>query len=411
MNRQLSPSWTLAVLTGLNLFNYMDRAVLNAVRTPLADELHLNYNQSGLIATAFMLGYFITSPIFGYLGDRFSRKWLIAAGIFIWSLGTLLTGMASTFMILLAFRVMVGVGEASYATISPGLISDTFDTKKRNNALTIFFLAIPVGYALGYIFGGRMAGAHGWRSAFIWAGAPGLGLALILLPFKEAVRGSKDPDGADNPHSIPKLADVIKLFSNPAYQLVVWGYVAYTFALGAFSFWGPNFLEKIHGMSNESATDYFGKMIVFTGLAGTVAGGFSATAWKKRNRAAYEWVLTLSILGAAPAAAYALWTPSRVQAMWFLGLAVFLLFLSNGPVNTLILETVSVNLRSSAMALSIFMIHMFGDLWSQQIVGMVADRWNDLRMAVMILPVALVVGGLFWLALTIRTLRKPEPAV
>src|SRR5204863_1292199 len=113
--------------------------------------LHISDGQVGRIVTTFMLGYFVTSPFFGYLGDRSSRKWLIAGGIFVWSLGTVLTGFAATFAMLLAFRVLVGVGEASYATISPSLISDSYPPQKRNNALTIFYAAIPVGAALGNI--------------------------------------------------------------------------------------------------------------------------------------------------------------------------------------------------------------------------------------------------------------------
>ena len=155
MNRKLSPSWTLAILSGLNLFNYLDRYVLSAVLSPLQKELHINDGQAGRIMTAFMIGYFVTSPFFGYLGDRFPRKWLIAAGIFVWSLGTVLTGFAGTFAVLLGYRVLVGLGEASYATISPSLISDNFKPAQRNNALTIFYVAIPVGAALGSIIGGH----------------------------------------------------------------------------------------------------------------------------------------------------------------------------------------------------------------------------------------------------------------
>src|SRR5438045_5762611 len=102
-----------------------------------------------------MIGYFATAPFFGYLGDRISRKWLIAMGIFVWSLGTVLTGYASNFKILLCYRVLVGLGEASYATISPGILSDTFSAAKRNNALTIFYVATPVGAAFGNILGGQ----------------------------------------------------------------------------------------------------------------------------------------------------------------------------------------------------------------------------------------------------------------
>src|SRR5579872_2027520 len=192
MNKRLNPAWTLAILTGLNLFNYIDRAVLNAVRTPMAADFHVSYGDSGMAFTAFMIGYFLTSPIFGWLGDRWSRKWLIAAGIFVWSLGTILTGFAATFAMMLAFRVLVGLGEASYATISPSLISDSYAPAKRNNALTIFYVACPVGAALGTIIGGIIAAKWGWRHAFIWAGAPGLFLALVLLPFDELKRGQAE---------------------------------------------------------------------------------------------------------------------------------------------------------------------------------------------------------------------------
>src|SRR5215831_288416 len=192
VRKQLTPSWLLFILTGLNLLNYLDRSILNAVRTPLAKEFGIGYGDSGRTVTAFMIGYFVTSPFFGYLGDRFPRKWLIAFGIFVWSLGTLLTGFAAGFGLLLLFRVLVGLGEASYATISPSLISDAFSPAKRNNALTIFYVAIPVGSALGYLLGGEISERWSWRHAFIWAGIPGLVLAVILLPFRDPERGQAD---------------------------------------------------------------------------------------------------------------------------------------------------------------------------------------------------------------------------
>ena len=401
--RQLSPSWLLFILTGLNLLNYLDRFVLNAVRTPLATDFGINYGDSGRTVTAFMIGYFVTSPFFGYLGDRLSRKWLIACGIFVWSLGTLLTGLASGFAVLLCFRVLVGLGEASYATISPSLISDAFPTTRRNNALTIFYVAIPVGAALGYIVGGEISANWGWRYAFIWAGLPGLLLAVVLLPFREPERGQSDL-ASGQILSKPTLRDYANLFANPKYQLVVWGYVAYTFAQGAFAFWGPTFLETVHHLPAPKPDRFFGAVLVLAGLVGTLTGGFAASAWQKRNPAGYAWMLASTTLLAVPTAFAALLARGASAAMIFLAITMFLLFLSTGPINTLIIESVPVNLRASAMALSIFMIHLFGDMWSPEIVGRLADAWNkDLRKGVLLLPCVLFIGGGLWLALAIKS--------
>jgi MFS family permease len=352
-----------------------------------------------------MIGYFLTAPFFGYLGDRFSRKWLIAFGIFVWSMGTLLTGVASGFFVLLFFRVLVGLGEASYATISPSLLSDAFAATRRNNALTIFYVAIPVGSALGYFIGGEISSHWTWRHAFIWAGIPGLLLALVLLPFEEPRRGQADL----SPEQIvakPKWSDYWGLLRNRDYQLVVWGYVAYTFVLGAFAFWGPTFLEKVHGFSTAYADRFFGLVLVVTGLVGTLAGGFAATAWQKRNPAGYAWLLTTTLFLSVPTAYAAFRASGTAATMSLLAISMFLIFLSTGPVNTLIIESVPLNLRASAMAMSIFMIHLFGDMWSPEIIGRLADSWGSLQKAVLILPLFLFIGGVFWMILALKTSRK-----
>ena len=403
--KQLSPAWILFILTGLNLFNYLDRYVLSAVLTPIQKELGLSDSQAGGLGTIFMIGYFVTSPVFGWLGDRCSRKWLIAAGIFVWSVGTILTGFATTFAMMIAFRVLVGLGEASYATISPSLISDSYGPAKRNNALTIFYVAIPVGAALGMTIGGLIAAKWGWRHAFIWAGAPGLLLALVLLPFAELKRGQAEGKTAEAAKK-PSVRDIVNLFRIPEYVLVVLGYSAYTFALGAFGIWGPTFLQRVHGVTVDQAGEFFGAVLAVAGLGGTMIGGFAATAWQKRNRAGYAWTLGLSVLTAVPLAFGAFLAGSTFWSMSFLAAAMFFLFLSTGPVNTLILETAPVNLRASAMAISIFMIHLFGDILSPVIVGWLSESFGgNLQKAVLILPVALIVASVLWLALALKTKR------
>ena len=403
MNRRLSPSWTLFILTGLNLFNYLDRNVLAAVLEPVQAEFKLSDEQGGRLNTAFMLGYFVTAPLFGYWGDRASRKWLIAAGIAVWSVGTVLTGFATGLLMLLLFRSVVGVGEASYASISPGWISDVFRPDWRNNALTIFYVALPVGSALGYIIGGQIGAHWGWRYAFIVAGLPGLLLALCLLPFQEPQRGQAE--GLTGRIPLPRLKDVQSIFRLADFHLIVWGYVAYTFAMGAFAYWGPSYLQRVHHLAKSAASSFLGGVIVVAGLLGTFAGGFAATAWRRRNPAAYALVLGCSTLAAVPSAVLTFLTGNVTVCMASLAATVFLLFLSTGPVNTLIVEAVPLNLRASAMASSIFMIHLFGDLWSSQIMGALSDRWQSLQKAGLILPLALLIGAALWLALAVKTVK------
>lgn len=406
------PAWplaSLAMLTGLNLLDYLDRQLLAAVLPPLQQELGLRDEQAGTIGTAFMLGYFLTSPIFGYLGDRWPRRWLIAAGVFVWSLGTLLSGHAHGFAMLILFRVLVGFGEASFGTISPGWIADLFSPARRNNAISWFYLAIPVGSALGYILGGRIAAHHGWRAAFLFAGYPGLLLAFLLFLLREPARGATEPaDKTDATGAMPVGWRVyLDLLTFPRYVLVILGYVAQTFAMGGFSFWAPTFLVRVHHMGLAAAGGFFGQALVITGLVATLGGGYLATMWQRKTGTGYAWVLALSSLGTAPAAFAAFTLHDLGQAKAALAVSMFLLFLCTGPVNTLILETVPVRMRASAVAASIFSIHMFGDLWSPKFIGYLSDRWGDLQRACLwALPGALVVSAAFWCWLVATERRK-----
>ena len=402
--RSLTPRQTLVILTGLNLFNYFDRYVLSAVLPSLQADMGLDDTKAGHLATIFMLGYFLTSPFFGWLGDRASRKWLIAGGILIWSSATVMTGFAASIGLLMFWRAMVGVGEASYATVSPAWLSDVYPEEKRNNALTIFYTAIPIGAALGSVIGGLIAAEYGWRHAFIWAGAPGLLLALTLLPFKEPARTGNGDGG----HKLPGWRDILALFKRRDYSLSVWGYTAYTFALGAMAHWGPSFLHRAHGMEVKKAAEFFGYVLVGAGLLGTMLGGLAATFWQKRSRSGYAGTLALSMLLGAPAAWIAFSSPDKTTSMTSLAVAMFCCFLGTGPINTLILESAPAALRASAMAGSIFIIHLFGDLWSPSIVGTLSDRWASLSSALLILPAILLLAGAFWGLLAWLQHSKPH---
>ncbi len=417
MKTKTYPYLGLALLTGLNLFNYLDRYVLASVVPPIKAELLLSDAQIGWLTSAFMIGYFATSPVFGYLGDRWPRKGLIVFGVFFWSLGTILSGFAHDYWTLMGCRVLVGLGEASYAVLAPAWLADLFSPARRNNALTIFYVATPLGSALGYLLGGFALSHGGWRYGFLWAGAPGLFLALALLALTEPARGLSNERNAAGASAAsvekPALSGFRSLFLIEDFNLVLIGLTAYTFALGAFGAWGPTFLNRVHGLELGFADRFFGGVLVVAGLFGTLIGGFTATAWQRKSPAGYALLLTVAALTTVLAATASFLSDSPQMSMAFLAAAMFLAFLPTGPINTLLLESVPVMLRASAMAASLFVIHVLGDFWSPAIVGLLADLGDvpdrpgaGLQSAMLILPAVFSLSVLSWAWLAWRQLKR-----
>ncbi|MCL2726268.1 MAG: MFS transporter, partial [Polyangiaceae bacterium] len=269
------PGAILALLTGLNLLNYTDRLVVSAVLPKIQGELGLSNFVGGLLATVFLLGYFATSPLFGVLGDRMARKGLIAFGVFVWSIATLGSGLVTSAASLIVARAFVGVGEASYGTLAPTIIDDVTPHHRKGRALGIFYFAMPIGAALGYLVGGFVEKHWGWRSAFFVAGGPGVLLALVCLFIEE-------PPRAPSTNRPDVKRDFARLVSTPLYRKGVLGYCAYTAAVGAFSYWAPKFLYARYGLALSVANFRFGVITVVAGGLATLLGGTLADRMKKR---------------------------------------------------------------------------------------------------------------------------------
>jgi len=399
----------LAVLTLINLFNYIDRYLVPALfETLRTSEFALSDKQLGLLMTGFVLVYMLTSPAFGVLGDRSARPRLVAAGVFIWSLATTLAGFAQSFLALFLARAAVGVGEAAYGTISPGLLADYFPRSTRGRVMAIFFAAIPVGSALGFVIGGLVDHAWGWRAAFFVAGVPGLLLALLCLRIPDPPRGAQDEGPAADEPPGPPLAAYGHVLRNRSYVLTVLGYAAYTFAVGGMASWMPSFLERIRGVPKEQATVQFGAIVVATGFVGTFAGGWLGDALLKRTRDAYLWLSGLATLAAAPLAWLVFVDPRPKVYLPAIIAAELLLFASTGPINSVIVNVVRPAERATAVALSILSIHLLGDVPSPYLIGWISDA-SSLDRAVLIVPVAVLVSGAIW-TLGAWTGERPEPS-
>jgi MFS family permease len=392
------PAAILALLTGLNLLNYLDRYVLSAVLEPLSRELALTKFVGGLLPTIFLVGYFATSPAFGAWSDRAGhggRKKLIAVGIAVWSAATVASGLAVGKWSLIAARVFVGFGEASYATIAPTIIDDIAPPTLKGRWMSIFYAAIPLGSALGYLVGGAVLHMHGWRAAFFVAGGPGLALALLCLLIVEPERRhvGEHPD---------ILGSVRTLTGLPTYRLAVLGFCAFTFALGGFGYWAPSYLDIRYHIESGAAAFQFGLITVVGGGLGTIVGGWladrlgkSAGGDEMRTARANLDVCVISCVLGAPLAALAI-TADTGRMFYALTLPCEIaLFLQSGPINVALLRTVPTHLRASAMALSIFAIHAIGDLWSPPLIGLVADH-APIQYAMYAGPLAFALAAFVW---------------
>jgi predicted MFS family arabinose efflux permease len=388
----------LATLAFINLFNYLDRFVVSALAESLKrSELALTDTRLGLLATGFVVVYMLASPVFGALGDRGRRPRLVALGVFVWSLATALAGFARGFGSLFLSRAAVGVGEAAYGTIAPGLLADLFPRARRGRVMAIFFAAIPIGSALGYVVGGLVNQALGWRAAFFIAGAPGLLLALLCLRLPDPKRGAQDeadPEEAGGPPA-STAATWLDLLRNRDYAMTVLGYAAYTFAVGAMAGWMPAFLERVRGLPTSQSTIQFGAIVVVTGFVGTFAGGWLGDWLLKRTAQAYLWLSGLSALLAAPLAWLVFVDPRPAVYLPALVAAELLIFASTGPINSVILNVVKPTQRATAVAVSIHAIHLFGDVPSPLLIGWLSDR-SSLDQAVLVVPVAVLVCGVIW---------------
>ena len=385
----------LVVLTAINFLNYLDRYVLSAVLEPLSAELGIDDEASGLLGTAFMAVYMLAAPIAGQLGDKVSRHRIAAAGVALWSLATIGSGLADDYASLLAMRGAVGIGEAGYATVAPAVIADLFRREERSRKLAWFYLAIPLGSAMGYLIGGAVGAAWGWRAAFFIAGAPGLLMAAILLMLPEPQRGWADEATAERPVALVQA--VRRVLRAPAWRLNVVGTTLMTFAMGGIAFWMPTFLVRVHDLPLGEANMMFGAVTVVAGLLGTLAGGWLGDRAFCRGEGGYFMVSGWGLLLGAPFAAAIPFMPGPGPVYGCVFFAEVFLFLNTGPLNAALVGCVSSQLRARAVAINVFCIHALGDAISPPLMGMVSER-ASLGLAVGLTAVPIAVAGSVLLA-------------
>jgi MFS transporter, Spinster family, sphingosine-1-phosphate transporter len=386
----LQPRTALIVLTALNLLNYVDRNVLFAVQPLVQNEFHLSNVQIGYLTSAFLGFYMLAAPFVGPLADRYSRKLIIVLGALFWSGLTLLTAVTHNYTELLVRHTLVGVGEATFVTIAPTFVADLFAENVRGRILGIFYLAIPVGSAAGFLLGGYLGPHYGWRFPFYIAAAPGFLLAIGALFLTEPERGQFDshkdeadwlPEGFQgssmqrflvrNYYFARKLwLDVVL---NPAFLTSTLGMAAMTFSLGGIQVWMPKFLYSERGYTLEAANLAFGIIIVIDGIFASLLGGWLGDHLLPRMKSSYYFVSAASMLLGVPFMIVALFAKGRLMIPAIAVAAFFLLF-NTAPLNAAVINSVGAHIRATALAVNIFIIHLLGDVPSPTMMGWVADK-------------------------------------
>ena len=389
---KLYPRTALALLTALNLLNYIDRSVLFAVQDLVKAEFHRSDAAFGLLTSVFFIFYMCAAPFMGPLSLRFSRKRVIVAGALVWSGATLLTAVTTNFNQLLIRHTLVGIGEASFVILSPTFVADLFPVEKRGRVMGVFYLALPVGTALGYLLGGVMGPKYGWRAPFYAGAAPGVLLAVLLLLLPEPPLGQ-----FDTPESKTKDRDTLKsLLHNPAFLTATLGMAMMTFALGGLQVWMPTFLHRAHGYSLLDANIIFGLSTIVNGLVASLAGGWISDWLLRRTRSAHYLVSAVSLGLGIPAMCVALFASGRTMVVGIF-VAEFLLLLNTGPLNAAIIDSVGPHVRAAALAASIFVYHLLGDVPSPVLIGYLSDKYS-LRLAFVgpVIAIALSSAILFY---------------
>jgi MFS family permease len=392
MPPKLYPRLLLAVLTGLNILNYVDRNVLFAVQSDVKKEFLVSDAQIGVLTSAFFFTYMFAAPVVGWMGDRFPRKNIVVFGILVWSGFTFLTWFVHDYNQLLLRHAIVGIGEASYATIAPTLIADSFPPLKRGRMLSIFFLGLPVGSAAGYFVGGMVADHFGsWRAPFMAAGIPGFLLALLLWMLPEPPRGQHEE------HAPVDVRTLLKgLLRNGAFLAATFGMAMYTFAVGGMQVWIPTFLQRLRGLDVQTANIDFSIIVVVNGIGATLLGGWIGDRLLKRYFGAYYTFSGVAMLIAVPFMVAAIYTRGRLMFPAIFA-AVFFILIGTGPTNAALVNSVSASIRSTALAVNVFIIHLLGDAFSPALIGRISDKTGSLQIAFWVAFAAAGISGLILL--------------
>ena len=368
--------FALAVLFVMNTLNYVDRYAFFAVSSHIQKDLQIDDYWFGWLGAAFMIVYTAVAPFTGWLGDRYNRKLLIFGGVGLWSLATVGAAFSADFYHMFFWRALLGIGEASYGVIAPALLADLFPIRERGRAMGVYYLALPVGTALGFVLGGTLGDALGWRAVFLVVGIPGLLAALAALVMSDPGRGASEVGGIKVKTARPGMSDYLELIKTKTFVFNTLGMAAVTFATGAYAAWGSAFYQRIHGLTAAAAGQRIGLLLVGAGILGILLGMFVPDILYKLTKRAYLLLAAGAVVCATPLGLFGILDHNTNSSLTYLFGASVLLSMVLGPCNTVTANVVAPNRRAAAYATFILFIHLLGDISSPILLGWISDLFG-----------------------------------
>ncbi len=398
--------YVLGLLFLVYVVNFIDRQILSILLPAIKADLALPDSLLGLLSgTTFGIFYATLGFPIARLADLYSRKWVIAVCLAVWSGFTALCGVATGFASLLAFRTGVGVGEAGGSPPAHSLISDYFPPERRATALGIFALGVPVGIMVGFLAGGWMAQTLGWRRAFMVVGVPGVVLAAIVaFTVREPRRGHSE--GLHSEGTPPSAAEALRfLFSSRAFRHLSLASALYAFVGYSVVNWAPSFLARTHEMPVGAIGTWLAFVFGVGGGIGNYLGGVLSDRWARHDERGRAYLPALSMILGLPFALAVYVVDDATAAVLLLAIPAGAGLMYQAPAFAITQSLATPKMRASAAAILIFVISIIGLALGPLTTGLLSDALeprygkDSLRWALFLVSLILAWAGLhFWLA-------------
>jgi MFS family permease len=382
----------LAVLALINFVNFAARQAVIPLIPLLRDHLHATDAQLGSLQTSLLVVLAAASIPFGFLADRFSRKAIIALGIFFWSVASFAGGLTSSFLFFFIARGMVGLGEAAYAPAAQSMISGAFPAERRAFAQAIFASGMLLGGATGQAFGGIIGPRYGWQAVLFLVALAGILPGLALFGLEEPPRGPRS-----------EVVPIFRLLSVPAFVSMIAAGICITFSTVSLLTWGVDFGVTYKDFTLREASVLLALIALVASVLGVLIGGIVADRLHRSFAYGRIMAIAVAFLLAAPFLLLAIQADEKAIVLLGLSVAVFFMSWYHGPVTAVLHDMMPRRAHATSVGVYMFATQLLGGL-GPHVIGRISDL-HDMQVALQIAVAVMVCGALLML-LVIHFIRR-----